>query len=148
MAGRVFQHGSEQRQRYAWRPPIEPPFLMPIDSVRDSGVPGEVAAAGRVLRGKLYPGELLRVLGDAQARVVVVAAIEVDGDARDQAVSGDTAVLVLRGARAGELRAGRALAAPRYRPAPPPLPAFGAELYLAKQGDRADGPWRPIVAHS
>jgi translation elongation factor EF-Tu-like GTPase len=124
-------------------PPIEPSFLFQVDDVRDVGS-SEIAAAGRVIRGRLYNGELVRILGSSREQPVIVSTIEVDGEPREQALALDAAALHVRGVATGELHPGMLLGALQHRVARPRRVQFGAGLYVVER----DGGWIPIVAHS
>src|SRR5262245_33342281 len=142
MIGEQLHPGSPGGKARRWRP-IEPPFLMPINAVGklENGLR---SASGRVERGKLYQGELVRIVGSDHAPSAVVSEIEVLGEQRDEAHAGNKVTLLLRGVDSLDLRPGLMLTVPRQHPGPAaPRPHFGAELYLAR---REGGAWKRIVA--
>src|ERR1700737_1346100 len=107
-------------------PPIDKPFLMPVEDV--FGIKGRgTVATGRVERGVVKVGEEIEIVGIRDAKKSVVTGVEMFRKLLDQGEAGDNVGLLLRGLEREDIERGQVIAKPG---SVKPHTKFNAEIYI------------------
>jgi elongation factor Tu len=91
--------------------PLDLPFLMPVESVLSITGRGTVVT-GKVEQGTIRLGRPVEIVGLGPTLSSVCTGLEMFGKELEAAQAGDTAAMLLRGVRRGEVRRGRVVAQP------------------------------------
>jgi elongation factor Tu len=113
---------------------LDRPFLMPVEGVLTITGRGTVVT-GKVEQGTIRLGQPVEVLGLGPTIESVCTGLEMFGRQLQTAEAGDSAAMLLRGVRRGDVRRGQVVAAPgTVRP----CRAFAAQIYAltSEEGGR------------
>ncbi len=110
---------------------IDRPFLMPIENVLTIAGRGTVVT-GKVEQGTIGLGDPVDVVGLGETRSSVVTSIESFHKTAEQAMAGDNAALLLRGARREDVVRGMVVSAPASTTS---TSRFAAQLYALRSDE-------------
>ena len=110
-------------------PPLDRPFLMPVEDVFSITGRGTVAT-GRIEQGVVNTGDTVEIVGIRPTTQTVVTGVEMFRKILDQGQAGDNVGCLLRGTKREDIERGQVLCKPKSIT---PHTKFKAEVYVLKK---------------